>query len=128
MNVRDINTAPSRQAQATCKKRRSRGAAVYASGPLEAGDRLLAMREVECITSAKKSWIYERIGRGLFPRPIRLCASRRVAWSERAIQAWIAAQGTPPGLPPEGPLPANGTQATAKVLPMPVATATPGNQ
>ena len=123
MNVRDINTAPSRQAQATCNKRRSRGAAVYASGPLEAGDRLLAMREVECITSAKKSWIYERIGRGLFPRPIRLCASRRVAWSERAIQAWIAAQG----LPPEGPLSANGMQATATVLPMPAATAMPGN-
>lgn len=93
MNVRDISTAPSKQAQATCKKhRRSRGAAVYASGPLEAGDRLLAMQEVERMTSAKKSWIYDRISRGQFPRPIRLCASRRVAWSERAIQAWIAGQ------------------------------------
>ena len=47
MNVRDINTAPSRQAQATCKKRRSRGAAVYASGPLEAGDRLLCFGKLE---------------------------------------------------------------------------------
>ena len=93
MNVRDITTAPSKQAQATCKKhRRSRGAAVYAQGPLQPGDRLLSMREVEGMTSAKKSWIYDRIGRGQFPRPIRLCASRRVAWSERAIQAWIAGQ------------------------------------
>lgn len=96
MNVRDITTASSKQAQATCKKhRRSRGAAVYAQGPLQPGDRLLSMREVEGMTSAKKSWIYDRIGRGQFPRPIRLCASRRVAWSERAIQAWITAQGTP---------------------------------
>lgn len=96
MNVRHISTAPSKQAQATCKKhRRSRGAAVYASGPLEAGDRLLAMQEVERMTSAKKSWIYDRISRGQFPRPIRLCASRRVAWSERAIQAWISAQSMP---------------------------------
>jgi len=98
MTVRDINTAPSRQAQATCKKhRRSPGAAVYASGPLEAGDRLLSMQEVERMTSAKKSWIYDRIGRGQFPRPIRLCASRRVAWSERAIQAWIEAQSAVAG-------------------------------
>lgn len=93
MKVRDITTAPSKQAPATCKKhRRSHGAAVYASGPLEAGDRLLAMQEVERMTSAKKSWIYDRIGRGQFPRPIRLCGGRRVAWSEKAIQGWIKAQ------------------------------------
>lgn len=122
MNVLSINTALPRQARATCKKRRSQGAAVYASGPLEAGDRLLTMREVEHLTSAKKSWIYDRIGRGLFPRPIRLCTSRRVAWSERAIQAWIAAQGTSPGLPASPPLSTCGAPAAAVVLAMAPAT------
>ena len=92
MNVRDITSAPSKQAQATCQKRRTRSAAVYAHGGLEQGDRLLTMQEVERMTSAKKSWIYDRISRGLFPRAIRLCTSRRVAWSEKAIQGWIAAQ------------------------------------
>lgn len=111
MNVRDINTAPSKQAaQATCKKRRHRGVAVYANGTLEAGDRLLAMLEVERMTSAKKSWIYERISRGQFPRPIRLCASRRVAWSEKAIQDWIKAQMAPA---PDSTTPAN-TQPAAE--------------
>ncbi len=92
MNVRDITSAPSKQAQATCQKRRTRSAAVYAHGGLEQGDRLLTMPEVERMTSARKSWIYDRISRGLFPRAIRLCTSRRVAWSEKAIQGWIAAQ------------------------------------
>ena len=92
MNVRDITSAPSKQAQATCQKRRTRSAAVYAHGGLEQGDRLLTMQEVERMTSAKKSWIYDRMSRGQFPRAIRLCASRRVAWSEKAIQGWIKAQ------------------------------------
>lgn len=92
MKVRDITSAPSKQAQATCQKRRLRSAAVYAQGGLEQGDRLLTMVEVERMTSAKKSWIYDRMSRGQFPRAIRLCASRRVAWSEKAIQGWIDAQ------------------------------------
>lgn len=92
MNVTDIETARARKAAATCAKRRTRPVAVYAHGELEQGDRLLTMAEVERMTAAKKSWIYDRIGRGQFPRPIRLCAGRRVAWSLKAIQAWIAAQ------------------------------------
>ena len=93
MNVHDINAAPSRQKADACKKRRrSVPVAVFAKGGLQPGDRLLPLAEVERMTSAKKSWIYYRIGQGLFPRPIRLCAGRRVAWSERAVQAWIQAQ------------------------------------
>ena len=98
MNVHDINAAPSRQKADACKKRRrSVPVAVYAKGGLQSGDRLLPLAEVERMTSAKKSWIYYRIGQGLFPRPIRLCAGRRVAWSERAIQAWIEAQSASAG-------------------------------
>jgi hypothetical protein len=98
MNVHDINAAPSRQKTDACKKRRrSVPVAVYVKGGLQPGDRLLPLAEVERMTSAKKSWIYYRIGQGLFPRPIRLCAGRRVAWSERAIQAWIEAQSAGAG-------------------------------
>ena len=100
MNVHDIHAAPSRQKADACKKRRrSVPVAVYAKGGLQPGDRLLPLAEVERMTSAKKSWIYYRIGQGLFPRPIRLCAGRRVAWSERAIQAWIEAQSAGSGEP-----------------------------
>lgn len=103
MNVHDINAAPSRQKTDACKKRRrSVPVAVYAKGGLQPGDRLLPLAEVERMTSAKKSWIYYRIGQGLFPRPIRLCAGRRVAWSERAIQAWIEAQSAGAGEPAAG--------------------------
>lgn len=98
MNVHDINAAPSRQGADACsKRRRSASVAVYAQGGLQPGDRLLPLAEVERMTSARKSWIYYRIGQGLFPRPIRLCAGRRVAWSERAIQAWISAQSASAG-------------------------------
>ncbi|MEQ6435762.1 AlpA family phage regulatory protein [Comamonas sp. w2-DMI] len=98
MNVHEIDNAPSRKDADTCKKRRrSVPVAVYAKGGLQPGDRLLPLAEVERMTSAKKSWIYYRIGQGLFPRPIRLCAGRRVAWSERAIQAWIEAQSAGAG-------------------------------
>jgi predicted DNA-binding transcriptional regulator AlpA len=98
MNVHDIHAAPSPQEADACKKRRrSVPVAVYAKGGLQPGDRLLPLAEVERMTSAKKSWIYYRIGQGLFPRPIRLCAGRRVAWSERAIQAWIEAQSAGAG-------------------------------
>lgn len=115
MNAHDINTTVSRQGSSmgggTCKKRRrSVPVAVYATGGLQPGDRLLPLSEVERMTSAKKSWIYYRIGQGLFPRPIRLCAGRRVAWSERAIQAWIAAQSAPvfDGAAPAGGLHSEG--------------------
>lgn len=100
MNVHEIDNAPSRKDADACKKRRrSVPVAVYAKGGLQPGDRLLPLAEVERMTSAKKSWIYYRIGQGLFPRPIRLCAGRRVAWSERAIQAWIEAQSADAGEP-----------------------------
>lgn len=95
MNVHNIKTAPSNQASSCSsphKRRRALPVAVYAKGGLQSGDRLLPLTEVERMTSAKKSWIYYRIGQGLFPRPIRLCAGRRVAWSEQAVQAWIKAQ------------------------------------
>lgn len=92
MNVSDISAAKAKRDAKTCAQRRSHSVAVYAHGGLEQGDRLLPMAEVERMTSAKKSWIYDRIGRGQFPRPIRLCAGRRVAWSEKAIQEWIKAQ------------------------------------
>lgn len=108
MSMHTIKNASARQGSSTCagnrKRRRAVPVAVYAHGGLQAGDRLLPLAEVERMTSAKKSWIYYRIGLGQFPRPIRLCAGRRVAWSERAVQAWIAAQTAPvqEGAAPDG--------------------------
>lgn len=79
MNVHDINAAPSRQKADACKKRRrSVPVAVYAKGGLQPGDRLLPLAEVERMTSAKKSWIYYRIGQGLFP--VRSACVQVAAW------------------------------------------------
>ena len=51
-------------------------------------DALLKMRQVEQLVGAKRSWIYQRITEGGFPRPVQL-GVRSVAWKASDIENWI---------------------------------------
>jgi len=53
----------------------------------EAPGRLLKMADVVRETSLHRATIYRRIKDGSFPKPIPL-GRQRVAWPERAIEAW----------------------------------------
>ena len=50
-------------------------------------DRLLRMAEVEATIGKKKSWIYEELRLGRFPKPVKLGSSTR--WPESRIQKYI---------------------------------------
>lgn len=52
---------------------------------------LLRRKEVEARTGLPRSSLYELIGRGEFPRPIRL-GERSVAWIDSEVDAWIASR------------------------------------
>jgi prophage regulatory protein len=54
-----------------------------------APDRLLRLPEVERLTGLRRSAIYEQMQRGVFPRSFKT-GLRAAAWSETAVQAWIA--------------------------------------
>ena len=45
--------------------------------------------EVENLTGLGRSAIYDLMGKGKFPRPIRLTA-KAVAWPESALTEWFA--------------------------------------
>jgi prophage regulatory protein len=49
----------------------------------------LRLAEVESLTGLKKSSLYGMARTGKFVKPIKLSA-RCVAWSEAAVQKWIA--------------------------------------
>lgn len=55
------------------------------------GDRLYAIRAVVERTTLSRTEIYRRIREGTFPRQIKL-GPRRVAWRERDVDEWVAAQ------------------------------------
>jgi prophage regulatory protein len=57
--------------------------------PAVVGERFLRLPEVKARTALSRSTIYEKIGRGKFPRPRQLGA-RMVAWYQSDIDAWIA--------------------------------------
>ena len=54
-------------------------------------DRFLRIAEVMKLVGAGRSFIYERIRRGEFPRPIRL-GHRTAVWRESAVRAWMEAR------------------------------------
>jgi len=58
------------------------------NSPEDARERFLSLKEVEYVTSLKKSTIYALVQSGDFPsqRPITL---RRRAWLASEVQAWI---------------------------------------
>jgi len=51
-------------------------------------DRLLRFPDVKAMCGLSRSWIYEAMEKGEFPRCIRL-SIRAVAWKESEIQAWL---------------------------------------
>lgn len=53
-------------------------------------DELIRMARVETISGWKRSRIYQGVGEGTFPRPVKLGAASR--WSLREVQRWVADQ------------------------------------
>ncbi len=51
----------------------------------------LRLHQVKAATGMSRSWIYDAVGRGLFPAPISLSA-RAVAWDSVAVAEWQAAR------------------------------------
>ena len=58
-------------------------------GSLAFPDRLIKLPDVERLTGLRRSAIYERIQKGVFPRSVKV-GKRSATWSEAAVQAWIA--------------------------------------
>lgn len=48
----------------------------------------LRRRAVEDITGLSRSTIYDLMGKGQFPRPVKLTA-KAVAWPESAVSDWL---------------------------------------
>lgn len=51
---------------------------------------LLRRKEVERRTGLPRSTLYDLIGRGEFPAPIKLSSGRSVAWIESEVDRYIA--------------------------------------
>ena len=51
--------------------------------------RYLRLPDVKAETGLGKTTIYQLIGEGAFPKPVKI-SSRAVAWREGAIEAWKA--------------------------------------
>ena len=56
--------------------------------PSRSPSRLLGRRKVEEMTDRSRSWIYDAIEHGDFPKPVRV-GVRAVAWHEDEVVAWI---------------------------------------
>jgi len=54
-------------------------------------DRLIRLPEVTQLVGFKRSSIYAMAHTGTFPRPVKI-GKRQVAWSERAVRAWITSR------------------------------------
>lgn len=52
-------------------------------------ERLVCLKEVEALTSLKKSTLYALMNSGEFPAPVPVTPGRR-AWATSEIQTWIA--------------------------------------
>ena len=52
-------------------------------------DRLIRLPRVRDLTGLGRSRVYEKVREGTFPAPV-LIDRRAVAWSENAVQDWIA--------------------------------------
>ena len=50
--------------------------------------RLLRLCQVEAIIGMKRSWVYEEMARGRFPKPLKLGPASR--WDSVAIDEYIA--------------------------------------
>jgi prophage regulatory protein len=55
---------------------------------METDDRLLTMKEVGGLTRLSKPTIYKLIGKGRFPKQVRL-GPNKVAWLRSEVLGWI---------------------------------------
>lgn len=53
-------------------------------------ERLINLDEIESITGFKSSYIYSKIQKGGFPKPVKIGAASR--WRESQVLAWVHAQ------------------------------------
>ncbi|MCY3887044.1 MAG: AlpA family transcriptional regulator [Chloroflexi bacterium] len=67
-------------------------------------NRLLRRPEVEARTGLARSTLYRMMDEGMFPRPVRI-GRRAVAWSEEAIERWIAQRPIAEPADPHIPVP-----------------------
>ncbi len=51
-------------------------------------DQLIRMSQVINLVGLKRSWIYQRIKEGKFPRPIKI-GSRVSLWTKSSVSEWI---------------------------------------
>ena len=51
-------------------------------------DQLIRMSQVINLVGLKRSWIYQRIKEGKFPRPIKI-GTRASVWTQSSVAAWI---------------------------------------
>lgn len=58
---------------------------------LAGGEMLLDLATVVIKTNLSRSFIYDSMAKGAFPKPLKL-SPRRVAWRLDEIEAWIAAR------------------------------------
>lgn len=49
---------------------------------------LIRLDQVIALIGLKRSWIYQRIKEGQFPRPIKI-GSRASVWTQSSVSAWI---------------------------------------
>jgi len=64
-------------------------------------DRLLRLKQVECLTGCRKSTLYRMMKQGRFPRSVEI-TPRLVAWSEADVQQWIEERITASQAPSSG--------------------------
>lgn len=53
---------------------------------------ILRRKQVQAQTGLGRSAIYNAIGQGTFPKPVRLGNSRSVGWIEAEVLDWVAKQ------------------------------------
>ncbi len=51
-------------------------------------DHLLPRDQVELLVGLKRSAIYDRMGKGTFPKPVRFIGARTVRWRASDIEQW----------------------------------------
>lgn len=61
------------------------------AGLAQTATKHLRRKAVEEITGLSRSTIYDLMGRGLFPRPVKL-TSKVVGWPEDSVAAWLASR------------------------------------
>lgn len=52
----------------------------------------MRFKQVQQVFPIGRTTLWDLVGRGLFPKPIRM-SSRLVVWRAEEVRAWIAAQG-----------------------------------